>query len=220
VLSNTGRNNNPIECPSGNAIRILTCAEFRDAAKGDTSVEGALRRFYPVALQHYLVALVQSAGAGWGMFGESSAGLKQKMIPPIDIPDVTVYELDQLLSVTPSDRSLFTPALVFNHQLKLPKSSDAFFLTTTDIESYVFRIERNNYYRLDLVVVPLQMSRKGLIPENYTMGFPDTSPITTYSYEIRLDLTVQRTNDASFVSSDYVEWGFALFNNIKLRLEN
>jgi hypothetical protein len=62
---------------------------------------------------------------------------------------------------------------------------------------------------------------KGVVIENYPTEIEEgISETTTFLYKIKLDLTVERTNDPTFVTNDYQEWGLALFNNIKEKLEH
>ena len=205
LMFNAGNKNGPLACP-GASLRAFFCGEFRTAVKGQIpDDENALPDFFGIALQHYLVGLVAYAGEEFGSLGDKPSALKDKLMPPIEIPDAETYELDQALNLTDSDRSLFPWRLNFTHQLRLPRDSRVSFVSTTDPKSYVLRLERSGYYRLDMGVSLLRRYPKGQTPENLDMGFPDTSQITTYNYRVTLNLTVQRTNDPGFVSSDYVE---------------
>lgn len=220
VMFDAGHKNSPVVCP-GDSIRTVICAEFREAIKGNIPPDqSVLPQFFGIALQHYLIVLVEYAGEEWGMHGDSPKGLSEKFMPPIDVPDGETYELNQMLNLADADRSVFPPELIFKRRLKLPRHSAASFVSTTDVESYILRLERSGYYRLDLGVSLLLKNPIGRTPENLDIGFPDTSRITTYDYRIKLDLTVQRRNDPTFIPSDYVEWGQSLFNNIRGKLEH
>jgi hypothetical protein len=220
VIFDAGHKWSPVVCP-GDSIKTTICAIFRDTIKGAIPAdENALPEFFGTGLQHYLVSLVELADEEYGRYGYSQTGVIEKTIPPIDVPDREAYELAKVFNLTDFDRSLFPPGLIFKHQLRLPKGSTASFVSPPNMGRYILRLERGNYYRLDLVVSLLMKGLKGHTPEHMDMGFPDTSQITTYVYRIKLDLTIQRTSDPTFVPSDYEVWGFALFNNIKEKLEH
>jgi hypothetical protein len=88
--------------------------------------------------------------------------------------------------------------------------------------TYILRIERKGYYRVDLHATPVQEYEPGSIPENYTLtALVPASQVIAYRLKIELDCTIQRANpDHEFVPSDYEQWVKDVFAHIRKRLEN
>ncbi len=180
-----------------------------------------------IALQHYLLSLVANSSQGWGELGraDNTESLIENTISAIDVPQGNDRDLvDALPNASDFDRSLLTDELKFRHRVQIPRDSKAEFVlipVSNEPESYTLRIRRVGYYTLDLRVSRYYENDVGFIPEIYQVNpTEDRSHLRTYYYLVKMDASIQRINDPSFIAIDYEEWSRALFSNLRAKLEH
>jgi hypothetical protein len=81
-------------------------------------------------------------------------------------------------------------------------------------DSYIVRLGRDGYYRLDLAVYGVAAPLAGQLPDGYRIP-PNTSQVTTYRFVVRLDWILQRSHGPLFAVEDYDKWARELFTNIR-----
>ncbi len=213
---------------NSNFARNLSCAEVRDAFK--KHMNGDVISSLSVALQHYMVPLVYSAGTGGGTRGGSENGrFTETQVAPIVPPEFVSYLTSKVLDISDSKERDFYPfwfAFGSNEPLmKLPKDTKVFFLKKEESEgrpkSYITRLERKGYYQIDFAVYQYAAPRIGAIPDKSTVpDWVNTSQATTYSFVVREDWTLERSHGASFAVEDYDNWAKQLSASIRTKLED
>lgn len=177
--------------------------------------------------EHYLVALVWSAGDGWGYQGAAVDGhFDEGFINPIDPPELETFVPSLLLELSSKpEHDLYPFWFLFpskEKRMKLPKDTEISFLVEPSQEhSHVARFERKQYYQLDLGVYLEGTPLTGQIPSGCrTAPNVRANQLTTYRFVVRFDWMFQRSHGASFAVEDYDRWARELFANIRQKLVN
>ena len=217
LVFNPGNRQHPLVC-SVDLMKVALCTQLSQAISRNLPPdESSWRRFFSIAIQHYLISLVKYAGSGYGMHSESN-GIIFKQIPAIDIPDSETFEVSQVCTLSETDRSLLTQDLSLSNSIILPKLSRCS-LMSTNLGASVLRFERPNYYQLDFDVRVMMQGQKGQVPRGFKVPFADKSQLLTYYIEITSNLTVNRINDRAFAPDEYVRWGEKLFESVKGKMD-
>ena len=231
VLFNKTRKPQPFLCPKNvDRRRLFACGEIKDVARAHLpDDEASLSPFLGTVLQHYLVSLVlRTDTTGSGAYGYTGSGeIIHDRTPPIDVPDAESHFVSQVLT-TLSDRDLpLFPPSFSNTRIRLPKATkmSLIFMTAADWEShlgsYVVRLERTGFYKLDLHVTPESEFLQGALPENYQLNAPEMHPnIKAFSFRVEMDFTAERNADPRFVSEDYRRWAENMFTELRATLAN
>jgi hypothetical protein len=209
-------------------VRAEACNEIGEAFKSQTN-HGDVVSSLALVLQHYLVALVWSAGEGWSYEGGPVDGhFEEGVINPIDPPELEMFVPTLLLDLSSqSEHDLYPFWFLFSSKekrMKLPKGTGISLLVEPSQEypaTHVARFQREQYYRLDLAVYPAGAQLVGQIPRAYRLP-PNlgVNQLTTYRFTVRSDWILQRSHGSSFAEEDYDKWARELFVNIRQKLAN
>jgi len=213
-----------ILCPNNmEPIRKSICLDVRDFAKGHVNQDvfssvGAI-------LQRYFVALVWSAGQGWGYSaGPVNGHWSEINILPFEPPEIIHYVPSQLVDVSHDFYPFWFLLAANEKRMKLPKDTTISFFVEPSQEhrdSYITRFERKGYYQLDLSAYGYGAPEIGVVPEGYEIqSMINITQVTTYRFVLKADWVLQRSQAPSFVVEDYDRWAKELFANIRQKLAN
>jgi hypothetical protein len=233
VLYNPTNEHHPLVCASSyDRMRTFVCIELREIATR-RKFDGSIQQVGEI-VQHYFPTLILEATTTGSFAGAGGHPIIADEMPPTTVPDMNRDPVAQVMpNLSDNDRKLLPWSLNDGEHLdityiKLPKDALLSFLVMSSPEwetahgTYILRIERKGYYRVDLHATPVQEYEPGSIPENYTLtALVPASQVIAYRLKIELDCTIQRANpDHEFVPSDYEQWVKDVFAHIRKRLEN
>jgi len=211
----------------GSQIRLTSCGEMANVFKGAIPRHD-IKSSICVVLQHYLASIVNFAGQSWGSHGETKDTIYQDFLPPVVPPDVETVALHQLMRIPDSDALLFPESLRFEWdwpRMRLPAATR---MSLVELPSenqgpvaYGVRLERTGYYRFDVTAMPRQEFVAGQTPQEYNiakLGYD--AQLKTFTFLVRIDWQIERTNDAGFVVGDYDVWANKLAKRIRDSLVN
>jgi len=211
----------------GSHIRLTSCGEMANVFKGAIPYHD-IRSSICVVLQHYLASIVNFAGQNWGSHGETKDTIYQDFLPPVVPPDVETVALHQLMRIPDSDVLLFPERLRFEWDLPRMGLPSATSMSLVELPSenqgpvaYGVRLERKGYFRFDATVMPRQQFAAGQTPQEYNiakLGYE--AQLKTFTFLVRIDWEIERTNDAGFVVADYDVWASKLAKRIRDSLVN
>lgn len=210
----------------GPPIRQTSCGEIQNVFNGalqNTDIRSSLC----VILQHYIVAIVNFAGQEWGSHGETTDAIYQEFLQPADPPDAENYAPHRLMRISDSDANLFPDRFRLEWDLprmRLPKDTEMVLIELPSENqgpiAYGVRIERKGYYKINLTVKARQQFAAGQTPSEYNMGKVGyEGQLKTFTFLVREDWEIQRSQDPSFVVEDYDAWAHQLAKRVRTSLE-
>ena len=228
VLYSESDNKYPLVCPmvGQSLLRAESCGNImRVASQAITDrQQQVLIPSIAAIIQHYFAALL--VAAGWDSAQQNPAPVgtfNLKPLPTIDVPDAEPRTLERVLAVTDSDRQLFPKEFSLESKVTLPKNSQILFVhipVSENPESFLMQIQRPGYYKAVFGVHIYHRSAEGEKPEAYEVSPFADRHLITYVFSITLDYAIERKADPEFIPTDYADWIKALFENMRVRLEN
>jgi hypothetical protein len=215
---------NYIACPNNmNPIRISVCLDVREFSKGHVGQDVAAS--VGTIFQRYFVALMLSAGEGWGSStGPVNGHWSETNMLPIEPPECVHYVPSQLLDTSNGRVYPWWFLQLWNEKrMKLPKDTTIGFFVEPSEEhrdSYLTRFERKGYYRLDVSAYSYGAPQMGVVPDGYEMQDTNIAQLATYRFVVREDWELQRSHAPTFAFEDYDRWAKELFTNIHDKLAN